>query len=67
MSRAHDPNIRNRKQGTANSACELGRHSPRAEVTVDDLGNLRTTCRHCGASLLRTANSLKWILSGRLG
>jgi hypothetical protein len=46
--------------------CLIGRHRPkRVRVAADR--PLRTTCRDCGCTLVRTAATRSWYLSGALG
>lgn len=46
--------------------CEAGRHRPRRIAVRGASAALRTTCRDCGCTLVRTLASRAWFYSGPL-
>jgi hypothetical protein len=48
--------------------CAVGRHQPRSRHR-DIVGQViqRSACRCCGAALMKSAISRRWIVSGLLG
>ena len=47
-------------------ACANGRHRPKRVPIGGGQGDLRTTCRDCGCSLVRTLATRQWFYSGPL-
>ncbi|MBC3941004.1 MULTISPECIES: hypothetical protein [Sphingomonas] len=50
------------------AACALGRHTPRSRHRdIKDEPIQRSACRRCGATIVKSAVSRRWIVSGLLG
>ncbi len=55
-------------QPSRSSDCAVGRHSPRSRYRdVKGEPIQRSACRCCGAAIVKSAVTRRWIVSGMLG
>ncbi|MEG8016639.1 hypothetical protein [Sphingomonas sp. LR55] len=55
-------------QSISSPECAIGRHAPRSrhrDVLSEPIQ--RSACRRCGATIVKSAVSRRWVISGLLG